>query len=202
MHIAVSLQLTQLCASMLLGFALGAVYDVLRTIRRRLGLTALCDALFCLIAFTGLFMLGMSFGEGELHFLMLCFAALGFCLYMRLLSPAVLAVLGFIAELITKIFAPLARVIKLFFEIAKKCFEKFCNCVKIRLSNAMSARIIENTRRKSEKNEKICDDTLSGIDDAGRICYSEPCKHKPSGARRGGAVGMSAGGDRGRAGRK
>ena len=111
MRVAVSLQLAQLCASVMLGFALGAVYDTLRTIRRRLGLTALCDALFCALALAGLFTLGMSLGAGQLHFLMLGFVILGFCLYMRLLSPAVLAVLGLISDLLTKALAPPARVI-------------------------------------------------------------------------------------------
>lgn len=174
MHIDVSLQLAQLGASALLGFALGAVYDILRIIRRRLATNVLPDIIFCLLTLAALFTLGMDIGAGALHIFMLCAVVIGFCLYMLLLSAAVLFALDAFADLLGRIFAPVKKLIKIISKFSRKCFSR---------SGYRVTMIFKKfERRKTGKNEKIDDDSRSGIDDAGHICYSEPCKHKSSGA--------------------
>ena len=49
MHVDVSLQLAQLAVSVLTGFALGVLYDVLRAMRRVFKINAALDALYCAV---------------------------------------------------------------------------------------------------------------------------------------------------------
>ena len=49
MHVDVSLQLAQLALSVLTGFALGVLYDVLRAMRRVFKINAALDALYCAV---------------------------------------------------------------------------------------------------------------------------------------------------------
>lgn len=82
-------QLLQLLGALVLGFALGALYDLLRPPRRRLGglAAALLDLLFALLAGTAAFLYAMGALDGRLGLWELAAAALGFLLYMPLLSP-------------------------------------------------------------------------------------------------------------------
>ena len=57
MHLDVSLQLAQLAVSVLTGFALGVLYDVLRAMRRVFKINAALDALFCAVLLLALFCL-------------------------------------------------------------------------------------------------------------------------------------------------
>ena len=179
MKTPVSLQLAQVAASVMLGFLLGGLYDVLRVIRRRTGSNAVPDVLFWMASLASVFSLGMDIGGGSMHIFMLCSVMLGFALYMLLLSPAVLKLLDAIAGFFAFIFRPIRKVLGIFSKTVKKLFAKFANCCTMLM-------------RKTEKgvlrrNEKIDDDSRSGIDDTGRICYSEPGKHQGRPERRDGA---------------
>lgn len=63
MHVDVSLQLAQLAVSVLTGFALGVLYDVLRAMRRVFKINAALDALYCAVLLLALFTLGMDIGQ-------------------------------------------------------------------------------------------------------------------------------------------
>ena len=82
MHVDVSLQLAQLALSVLTGFALGVLYDILRAMRRVLRINAALDALFCAALLLALFTLGMDIGQGGVHVFMFCAAAAGCAAYM------------------------------------------------------------------------------------------------------------------------
>lgn len=170
MELEISAQLEQLALSIALGFALGAAYDVFRIFRRATGLNRLLDAAFCLCAALSLFTLSMTVGGGALHVFMLLSAALGFFAYMKLLSRIVMKALSAAAAVTGIALAPLKKAFEFFSKAVKKYFSKLLACVKISLEKEL--------RRKAAENEKSDYDRRSGIDDAGRICYSEPCKHK------------------------
>lgn len=170
MQISVSLQLAQIAASVLLGFALGGLYDILRVIRRASGKNALADVLFGVAAIVSVFSLGMDIGGGALHIFMLCSVLLGTAMYMLLLSRIILKALDAVARAFGFIVRPVKKALEFFSKTVKKLFAKFTNCSTILMRKLK--------RRVFGKNEKIDDDSRSGIDDAGRICYSEPCKHQ------------------------
>lgn len=170
MELEISAQLEQLALSLAFGFALGAVYDVFRIFRRTTGLDRLLDAAFCLCAALSLFTLSMTVGGGALHVHMLLSAAIGFFAYMKLLSRIVMKALSAAATVTAIVLAPLKKVFEFFSKAVKKYFSKLLACVKISLEKEL--------RRKAAENEKNDYDRRSGIDDAGRICYSEPRKHK------------------------
>lgn len=170
MELEISAQLEQLAVSLALGFALGAVYDVFRIFRRTVGLNRLLDAAFCLCAALSLFTLSMTAGGGALHVFMLLSAVLGFFAYMKLLSRAVMKALSAAAAVTGIVLAPMKKALEFFSKAVKKYFSKLLACVKISLKKEL--------RRKAAENEKNDCDRRPGIDDAGRICYSEPRKHK------------------------
>lgn len=82
-------QLLQLLGALVMGFALGALYDLLRPPRRRIGrlCAALLDLLFALLAGAATFLYAMGALDGRLGLWELTASALGFLLYMPLLSP-------------------------------------------------------------------------------------------------------------------
>lgn len=102
MHVDVSLQLAQLALSVLTGFALGVLYDILRAMRRVLRINAALDALFCAALLFALFTLGMDIGQGGVHVFMFCAAAAGCAAYMSLLSAALLPLFEKIAVFAAK----------------------------------------------------------------------------------------------------
>ncbi|WP_084234029.1 spore cortex biosynthesis protein YabQ [Papillibacter cinnamivorans] len=86
---SVSLQLTQFVNSILLGFAVGILYDLLRALRARRAsafLTALLDILFWLLAAGALFGFAMQVGFGELRIFMAAGAAGGGVIYFCSMS--------------------------------------------------------------------------------------------------------------------
>lgn len=127
MQTPVSLQLAQVAASVMLGFLLGGLYDVMRVIRRRTGSNAVPDVLFWMASLASVFSLGMDIGGGSMHIFMLCSVMLGFALYMLLLSPAVLKLLDAIAGFFAVIFRPIRKVLGIFSKTVKKLFAKFAN---------------------------------------------------------------------------
>ena len=187
MHVDVSLQLAQLAMSVLTGFALGLGYDALRALRREVRKNAALDALFCAVLLLALFTLGMDIGQGGLHIFMFCAAAAGFAAYMALLSPVILPVFARLTGFTAKFFSPLRKFIKKLADTVKKCFSKAFNWYTMKKQSSK--------RRKAEQDEKIDDDHRSGIDDACRICYSEPGEPQARPRRRNGADKRSAGGD-------
>ena len=168
MHVDVSLQLAQLALSVLTGFALGVLYDILRAMRRVFKIDAVLDVLFCAALLLALFTLGMDIGQGGVHVFMFCAAAAGCEAYMSLLSAALLPLFEKIAVFAAKAASPVCKLRNKFANCAKKCFSKVLNWYTIRKQS--------RKRRTGEQDEKIDDDRRSGIDDACRICYSEPGK--------------------------
>ncbi len=85
-------QAEALLLALLLGFAAGLLYDLLRPARWRCGRVAalLPDALFCLALGAAFFLYAMSAGEGRLGVGALAAAWLGFLAWNRLLSPLIL----------------------------------------------------------------------------------------------------------------
>ena len=116
MELEVKRQLLQLVAAYAAGLGLGVIYDVLRAIRRRLGLNWFFDLLFVGALGFVLFTLGMSVGDGELNLFMAGFAALGFYTYMRLLSRLFLPVFAAFTGLLALILRPF-RIVGKFVEV-------------------------------------------------------------------------------------
>jgi hypothetical protein len=168
--------------SLVLGFALGLVFDALRAPRakcRAVGRAAL-DVLYALIVFTGLFLLGLRSGAGRAGLDSILFAAAGALLYGVTLSP-VLAPL--FRKLFDRLFGfvhllqkPLQKYKKLFknrLENAKKLFPKSRNCI----------RILYHGKNRASDSRRI----NTHEDQAGRHHYEDPS----SGDRpvRGGSAG-------------
>ena len=109
MHVDVSLQLAQLALSVLTGFALGVLYDILRAMRRVLRINAALDALFCAALLFALFTLGMDIGQGGVHVFMFCAAAAGCAAYMSLLSAALLPLFEKITVFAAKAASPVCK---------------------------------------------------------------------------------------------
>ena len=122
MHVDVSLQLAQLAVSVLTGFALGVLYDVLRAMRRVFKINAALDALYCAVLLLALFTLGMDIGQGGVHVFMFCAAAAGCAVYMALLSRALLPLFEKITAFAAKAASPICKLINKFENCAKKCF--------------------------------------------------------------------------------
>ena len=86
-------QLLLILQSVLLGAALGAVYDVLRVCRQQSGAgrgaTAVCDGLFWLIALAAFFEFNIVFAIGQSRFFVIAAAVGGAAVYFLLLSAPV-----------------------------------------------------------------------------------------------------------------
>ncbi len=82
-------QLLQLIGALVLGLALGLVYDLLRPPRRRFGrlCEALLDLLFALVAGWAAFLYAMGALGGRLGLWELAASTLAFLLYFHILSP-------------------------------------------------------------------------------------------------------------------
>ena len=93
MELQISDQAAAFSGGLLLGAALGLVYDLLRCLRACRGRwgTALADALYCLTVLTAVFYFAMAFGRGLLRIYMVlgvvAGAVLFFCFFSRPLRP-------------------------------------------------------------------------------------------------------------------
>ena len=123
-------QLLRLLGALLLGLALGLLYDLLRPPRRRLGRlgAALFDLLFALLAGAAVFLYAMGAPAGRLGLWELAAAVSGFLLYQQLLSPLFYplfsACFGFLCSIIGS-----WKIICVKFQIsAKKNFQKVRKC--------------------------------------------------------------------------
>ena len=94
-------QLISAAAALLLGVGVCVLYDVLRAMRRRLDsrvFTTVCDAVFCLAAFAGLFILGFTSGGGKQRIYMTAAALLGGALYFAAISRFVFPLCALLAD--------------------------------------------------------------------------------------------------------
>ncbi|HBR07832.1 MAG TPA: hypothetical protein DD735_02915, partial [Clostridiales bacterium] len=74
MDISVTKQAAQAALALMLGVALGLVYDFVKAFRLRLRSgfwTAFLDALYCALSALSLFIFGLAPGEGQLRLFML-----------------------------------------------------------------------------------------------------------------------------------
>lgn len=92
MGVPLGVQGLRLLLAAVQGLGTGLLYDLLRPLRRRAGrvAAAAADVLFALLAGIGAFLFAMGAGSGRLGQWELAAMLLGFLLYLRLLSPAVL----------------------------------------------------------------------------------------------------------------
>ncbi len=124
------MQSLRLLLALLLGAGTGLLYDVLRPIRRASGkvAAAILDALFCLLAGTGLFLFAMGAGDGRLGQWELCAALLGFLAYLHFLSRFILPVLEFAAGTAASELALCKKSLKKFLHFTKFIFQKLHEC--------------------------------------------------------------------------
>lgn len=121
MELSITLQLTQACAAILTGAALGIFYDILKTLRLRIWpITVILDLIFWLVAAFVLFALGLGPGMGQLRLFMLICVLGGALLYSVSLSPVILAALGAVADFIGVILGYLVKPFKLLGKQIKK----------------------------------------------------------------------------------
>ena len=87
-----------------LGAVLGVVYDLLRAVRTHFRLkrwgTGLLDVLFCLIGAAGFLLLMLQGTDGRLRFYLPLGLVLGFALYRKTMSRAILWVLLYLLKLV------------------------------------------------------------------------------------------------------
>ena len=123
-------ELLRLLLALLLGFAPGFVYDVLRPPRRRFGraAAALLDLLFGLLAAIAVFLFTMSAGEGRLGLWELAASLLGFLLYLHSLSPLFFPLLTLLLESLYSIMESFKKICVNIQISAKKNFQKVRKC--------------------------------------------------------------------------
>ncbi len=114
-----------LLLSLLLGIALGLLYDLLRPPRREGGalLRALLDLFFALAAAAAAFVNAMGAGNGRLGLWELSATLLGFLLYLHLLSPGLLPLLEQPYRVMRSTIQLLKKEAKKLRECAKKSFQ-------------------------------------------------------------------------------
>lgn len=130
MEISLEVQSLRLLLALGLGAGTGLLYDVLRPMRRATGraAAAILDALFCLLAGTGLFLFAMGAGEGRLGQWELCAALLGFLAWLHFLSPIVLPGLEFVAGIAASGLALCKKSLKYFLQFTNYIFQKLHEC--------------------------------------------------------------------------
>lgn len=130
MELSLELQTVRLLLALLLGLGTGLLYDLLRPMRRAAAAfpAALLDALFCLLAGTGLFVFAMGAGDGRLGQWELCAALMGFLAYLHALSPLILPVFEKIQSLLASGLALCKKSLKKFYYFLKFFFQKLHQC--------------------------------------------------------------------------
>ena len=116
-------QLIQALSSVLFGAVLGLLYDILRALRRTLGVkNTPADLIFCLGTLSSLFYLGMSLGNGQLRIFMALFCAIGCALYLSCVTPFLLPLLIRLLELLCIPVRLLKKTVKKIAVFSKKHF--------------------------------------------------------------------------------
>ena len=106
LDLGIAEQARALAASVLAGGAAGVLYDLCRSLRRRISsglFHALCDGLFVLVCGCGLLLLALALGHGEERAFVFLGALGGFGLYMWALSPAILPIFGLFSAVLIRI---------------------------------------------------------------------------------------------------
>lgn len=123
MRIDPQAQLVAAAASLVLGMAFGVVYDIFRTLRRRMHsplVTFFTDILFCVIICAAVFLMGYTIGGGRIRVYMAVSAALGAAVYFALLSRFVLKILDLIARFVLYVAAAMVFPFKIVKNFLKK----------------------------------------------------------------------------------
>lgn len=127
MYISLEYQLVEAGFSILLGFALGMVYDLFRIMRRRFGLrriTPLLDALYWLLAAAALFFFAACLSQRGFRLFMFIFAVLGGGIYFNTLSASCMWILERFADLIIFFIRIALFPLKFLLILIKKIIEK------------------------------------------------------------------------------
>jgi len=137
MEVGFQLQIYQASSSWLLGLSIGLYYDLLKTVRRRIGgrgVTLLFDLLFWLTVALALFVQTITVGQGGFRIFMVVTNALGALLYFWVLSGPISALLrnglDKLLKFIYFITAPVRKIWEKGKNIAKKYKKDFKNRVK------------------------------------------------------------------------
>lgn len=123
MELPVTYQLIQAAASIVLGTAAGFLYDVFRVVRRRLRwapVTWTLDLLFWVIMAAGLFLLGVSFGEGKHRIFMTVLAFLGGTLYFVTVSQYMVKLCSYAADVVAFLLRCIYKPIGICWAVLKK----------------------------------------------------------------------------------
>ena len=123
-------QLLQLQGALVLGAALGLLYDLLRPPRRCLGRVpaALLDLLFALLAGAAVFLFTMGAAAGRLGLWEIIASALGFFLYLSVLSPLFYPLFSKLFGLLCRILGSCKNICVNFQISAKKNFQNVRKC--------------------------------------------------------------------------
>ena len=118
-----------ICQALLMGGALGVVYDLMRVVRRRLplpGLGGVLDFLFWVLATAALFLFSHRAWEGQIRLYGALFCFLGGVAYFWGLSPLILKVGFLLADLLKLIF----RILTLPVRVVGALFKRFGKIIK------------------------------------------------------------------------
>jgi len=135
-------QLLTFLRAILLGGALGLVYDLLRVFRRLGGRLwgGVLDALFCVLAVSSLFFFAMA-GDGELRIFVVMGAAGGAVLFFCLLSQVLRPLWDFWMNVFLAPVHAAGRVLKKTGRRGKKAFSFWRNWITIRLTLRKKKRV-------------------------------------------------------------
>ena len=128
MEIYIGQQLKDLGAALLLGIALGTVYDLLRPVRLQRrdskSLTNIVDGLYVLFVLLTIFLFALRIGQGELRLFMLFGCIGGMVFYFLLFSPLLRPLWDFWTDAAVRFLSLLWKPVALFVSGVKKV-EKF-----------------------------------------------------------------------------
>lgn len=132
MSVDIARQMQGLCQAVLLGGALGVMYDVMRVLRRRVplrGLGGMLDFLFWVAATVALFLFSHEAWDGQIRLYGAVFCFAGGAVYFWGISPLVLGVCFFLADALRRVLGILTlpgrllgRLFKRFGKNAKNIF--------------------------------------------------------------------------------
>ena len=130
MELEIGRQSSLLIYSLLLGFLLALIYDMLRPLRYRSGKAGalLLDMLFSVAAFFGAFSFAMGAGDGRLGQWELCGILLGFLLYIHLVGDVFQQVFESRMRLLERAWSLNLKLIKKAADYAKFFFKNVREC--------------------------------------------------------------------------